>query len=155
MSRLLAELGKPHDSNAKNTASDGLKKLQQLSVRSQDGIVLPGGGSSPSSTGSDPELARDVEFNKNSHLTASSKCSRQHEATHYSLGAVAALLSSYLQSGIARSKDRNLAQRGVIREQSGDDQNAKVSAKVLPLTSLVWTKWHHDEKHLTEAAGIL
>ncbi|KAI9616097.1 hypothetical protein KEM48_005354 [Puccinia striiformis f. sp. tritici PST-130] len=140
---LLAELGKPHDSNAKNTfgnlgltnqlveipggidnaltiikrpsreysASDGLKKLQQLSVRSQDGIVLPGGGSSPSSTGSDHELARDVEFNKNSHLTASSFVNI--EATHYSLGAVAALLS-YLQSGIARSKDRNLAQRGLF-----------------------------------------
>ncbi|KAI7937559.1 hypothetical protein MJO29_014874 [Puccinia striiformis f. sp. tritici] len=140
---LLAELGKPHDSNAKNTfgnlgltnqlveipggidnaltiikrpsreysASDGLKKLQQLSVRSQDGIVLPGGGSSPSSTGSDHELARDVEFNKNSHLTASSFVNI--EATHYSLGAVAALLS-YLQSAIARSKDRNLAQRGLF-----------------------------------------
>ncbi|PLW39362.1 hypothetical protein PCASD_05030 [Puccinia coronata f. sp. avenae] len=91
-------------------AADGFNKLQQLSVRNRDGTVFPGGTScsTPSTTVTAHD---DTKFSKNSNLTASAfvNC----EASHYSLGAVAALLA-YLQGTVAGDGDSNVGQRGLF-----------------------------------------
>jgi hypothetical protein len=120
------------------SASDGFKKLQRLSVRSQDGVVPSGSHHSSSSSTrltASQELGRDIHFSKNSGLTANAFVNV--EASHYSvgtsqvknlealrdkfnegilfcqLGAVAALLS-YLQSGIARDEGNDSRQDGLF-----------------------------------------
>ncbi|KAA1129229.1 MutS protein msh5 [Puccinia graminis f. sp. tritici] len=121
------------------SASDGFKKLQRLSVRSQDGVV-PSGNHHSSSTSTrstaSQDPGRDIHFSKNSNLTANAFINV--EASHYSvgtfpqvkpleglrdefnerilfcqLGAVAPLLS-YLQSGIARDQDNDSPQGGLF-----------------------------------------
>ncbi|WAR62693.1 hypothetical protein PtB15_15B280 [Puccinia triticina] len=92
-------------------ASDGFKKLQQLSVRSQDSMA-PSRRHDSSSTSTMRTVSQEpVRDRKNSNLTANAFLNV--EASHYSLGGVAALLS-YLQSGIARDKDSNSLERGLF-----------------------------------------
>jgi len=92
-------------------ASDGFKKLQQLSVRNRHETASPRGASPSSPSITTSREAQDDEFQENSNLTASALVNV--EGSHYSLGAVAALLT-YLQVSSARDNHDNVGRSGLF-----------------------------------------